>query len=75
MEHYQKALRIDSGHPSTHEYLGELYLDINQLDNAQRQLQELKKTCPLFGRCSEYNDLKQAIDNYRAKNSRSPASL
>jgi len=28
MEHYQKALKIDSNRRSTHEYLGELYLDI-----------------------------------------------
>jgi Flp pilus assembly protein TadD len=74
MDDYQKALKIDANHRSTHEYLGELYLDINQPDNAERQLQALKKTCPLLGKCSEYNDLKHAIDNYhKAKNSRSPA--
>ena len=35
MEHYQKALKIDSNHRSTHEYLGELYLDMNQPANAE----------------------------------------
>jgi Tfp pilus assembly protein PilF len=75
MEHYQKALKIDSNHRSTREYLGELYLDMNQPVNAERQLQALKKACPFFGKCAEYHDLKEAIDQYQANNSRSPGSL
>ena len=69
MEHYQKALRIDSNHRSTYEYLGELYLDMNQPGNAKKQLEALKKVCPLFGRCEEYDDLKLAIDRYKTDNS------
>ena len=67
MEHYQTALKIDSGHRSAHEYLGELYLDMNQLDNAEKQLAALKKACPFFGKCEEYEDLKKAIDSHKAK--------
>jgi Tfp pilus assembly protein PilF len=67
MEHYQTALKIDSGHRSAHEYLGELYLDMNQPDNADKQLASLKKACPFFGKCEEYEDLKKAIDGYKAK--------
>ena len=67
MEHYQTALKIDSGHRSAHEYLGELYLDMNQPDNAEKQLATLKKACPFFGKCEEFEDLKKAIDAYRAK--------
>ena len=67
MEHYQTALKIDSDHRSAHEYLGELYLDLNQLDNAEKQLVALKKACPFFGRCEEYDDLKKTIDAYKAK--------
>jgi Flp pilus assembly protein TadD len=67
MEHYQRALKIDANHRSAHEYLGELYLDMNQLDNAEKQLAALKKACPFFGKCEEYEDLKTAIDKYRAK--------
>jgi Flp pilus assembly protein TadD len=67
MEHYQTALKIDSNHRSAHEYLGELYLDMNQLDNAEKQLASLKKSCPFFGRCDEFDDLKKAIDAYKAK--------
>lgn len=67
MEHYQKALKVDANHRSAHEYLGELYLDMNQLDNAEKQLAALKKACPFFGKCEEYDDLKAAIDKYKAK--------
>jgi Flp pilus assembly protein TadD len=75
MEHYQKALKIDSNHRSTHEYLGELYLDMKQPANAEIQLQALKKACPFFGKCVEYDDLKEAIDKYKTNNSRSSAVL
>ena len=67
MEHYQAALKIDSSHRYAHEYLGELYLDMNQPDNADKQLVALKKACPMFGKCEEYEDLKKAIDAYKAK--------
>jgi Flp pilus assembly protein TadD len=67
MEHYQKALKIDANHRSAHEYLGELYLDMNQPANAEKQLQALKKACPFFGKCEEYEDLKEAIEKYKAK--------
>ena len=75
LEHYQMALKIDSSHRSTHEYLGELYLDMKQPANAEIQLQALKKACPFFGKCSEYDDLKEAIDKYKTNNSRSSAEL
>jgi tetratricopeptide (TPR) repeat protein len=67
MEHYQTALKIDASHRSAHEYLGELYLEMNQLANAEKQLAALKRVCPFFGKCEEYDDLKAAIDNYKSK--------
>jgi Flp pilus assembly protein TadD len=67
MESYQKALKLDPNHRYAHEYLGELYLDMNQLDNAEKQLVALKKACPFFGKCEEYDDLKKEIDGYKAK--------
>ena len=67
MEHYQTALKLDSNNRSAHEYLGELYLDLNQPDNAEKQLASLKKACPFFGKCEEFDDLKKAIDSYKAK--------
>jgi Flp pilus assembly protein TadD len=67
MEHYQRALKIDTSHRSAREYLGELYLDMNQLSNAEKELATLKKACPFFGKCEEYEDLKEAIEKYKAK--------
>ena len=67
MEHYQRALKLDSNHRYAHEYLGELYLDMNQPENAEKQLAALKKACPFFGKCEEFEDLKKAIDAYKAK--------
>ena len=65
MEHYQRALKIDGSHRSAHEYLGELYLEMNQPANAEKQLQALKKACPFFGKCEEYDDLKEAIEKFK----------
>ena len=73
LEQYQMALKIDAKHRSAHEYLGELYLDMKQSANAEAQLKALKKTCPLFGKCTEYHDLKEAIDRYKMNNVRLPA--
>jgi len=67
MEHYQTALKLDPDNRSAQEYMGELYLDMNQLANAEKQLVTLKKACPFFGKCEEYDDLKEAIDKYKAK--------
>ena len=65
MDSYQRALKIDANNRSALEYLGELYLDMNQPDNAEKQLVVLKKACPFFGKCEEYDDLKEAIEKYK----------
>jgi Flp pilus assembly protein TadD len=67
LEQYQLALKLDAKNRSAHEYLGELYLDMNQPDNAEKQLASLKSACPFFGKCEEYEDLKKTIDAYKAK--------
>jgi Tfp pilus assembly protein PilF len=67
MEHYQTALKIEPSHRNAQEYLGELYLDMNQPENAEKQLATLKKACPMFGKCEEFEDLKKAIDDYKTK--------
>ena len=66
LETYQKALRIDPEHRGANEYLGELYLQMDQLDLALERLKILDEDC-FFG-CGEYDKLKQAIQDYRAKN-------
>lgn len=60
-------MKLDANHRGAHEYLGELYLDMNQLDNAEKQLVALKKACPFIGKCEEYEDLKKSVDAYKAK--------
>jgi Flp pilus assembly protein TadD len=67
LEHYRTALKLDPNHRSAHEYMGELYLDMGQPANAEKQLQALKSACPWFGKCGEYEDLKEAIEKYKAK--------
>ena len=64
---YQMALKIEPKHRGANEYLGELYLQLGQLDNAQQRLQVLDDAC-FFG-CEEFDELEEAIEDYRSKNS------
>jgi Tfp pilus assembly protein PilF len=59
---YAEALRIDPKHRGAHEYLGEAYLQINDVAKAKEQLASLDKLCT-FG-CEEYSDLKQSLKKY-----------
>jgi hypothetical protein len=40
---------------------------MNQVANAEKELAALKKACPFFGKCEEYDDLKDAIEKHKAK--------
>ncbi len=62
--YYQKALAIDPKHKGAHEYLGELYLQMNDLAKAEEQLTILKGLCP--GGCEELEDLEADIADYKA---------
>ena len=64
---YQKALKIEPEHRGANEYLGELYLQLGQLDDALQRLQVLDDAC-FFG-CEEFDELEEAIENYRSKHS------
>ena len=66
MVNYQKALEIDPGHRGANEYLGELYLQLGQPEKAEERLKVLDDEC-FFG-CDEYDELKLAIENWRAEN-------
>ena len=66
LENYQKALQIDPEHRGANEYLGELYLILDQPDKAEERLEVLDREC-FFG-CEEYDELKQAIEDYRKQN-------
>ena len=63
-EHYREALRIKPKHRGANEYIGELYLDLGDLANAEAHLEVLDKSC-FFG-CREYTELKQAVNAYKA---------
>lgn len=54
---YAKALDFDPEHKGAHEYLGELYLKINDLPRAREQLAILERLCPKG--CEELDDLRQ----------------
>ena len=64
-DYYTMALKLDPRHRGAHEYIGELYLKKNELENAKEHLKHLDSIC-FFG-CEEYFDLKEAIENYEAQ--------
>ena len=63
LAHYQKAMEIDPKHLGAHEYMGEAYLMLDELANAETLLKRLDSFCT-FG-CQEHKMLKAAIDNYK----------
>ena len=66
LDYYQKALQVEPRHRGANEYLGELYLQMDRLDLALERLEVLDKAC-FFG-CEEFDELEQAIRDYRAQN-------
>lgn len=62
---YTKALAIDPDHKGAHEYVGELYLMMDNLAKAEEHLARLDRICT-FG-CEEYRDLKREIAEYKAR--------
>jgi tetratricopeptide (TPR) repeat protein len=65
LKYYRTALKIKPKHLGANEYLGELYLEMGKVDMAEERLAVLDKAC-FFG-CEEYEDLKGAIDDYKAR--------
>jgi len=57
---YLKALKLSPKHKGANEYLGELYVEIGQLEKAKQRLEVLEGICGTG--CEEYKDLKAAID-------------
>lgn len=62
--YYTKALDLNPRHRGANEYLGQLYLELNQPSKAKERLDVLDKSCT-FG-CDEYTSLKEAIEAYEA---------
>ena len=67
-KHYNEALRLDTSHRRAHEYLGEAYLMVGNLDKAKDHLQVLDRLC--FFPCEEYTMLKKAVADYEARQAR-----
>lgn len=57
--HYDEALRLDPKHLGAHEYIGDLYIKINQMALAEKQLQILEQLCNK--KCDEYAFLAEKI--------------
>jgi Flp pilus assembly protein TadD len=66
LDYYRQALQIKPKHRGANEYLGELYLRLGQLEQAEQRLAVLDKAC-FFG-CKEFDELEQAIAEYRRDN-------
>jgi Flp pilus assembly protein TadD len=62
-DHYKRALALDPRHRGAHEYIGEAYLLVGDLPNAEHHLAALRDICLLP--CEELDDLQRAIAAYR----------
>jgi len=63
-EHYHKALAIDPDHRNAHEYIGEAYLEVGDLEKAEEHLDRLGLICILG--CDQYDQLEEKVEMYRA---------
>ena len=63
-ENYNRALAINSKHWGANEYIGELYLELDQIDKAEEHLDRLGRAC--YFACGEYKELKAEVEQYKA---------
>lgn len=59
LTYYLKALDLKPDHKAAREYLGELFLDMGNVEKAKEQLAALDRLCPAG--CEERSDLQKAI--------------
>ena len=64
--HYTRALELNPKHKGALEYMGELYLTLNQLDKAEALQVRLDDVCWLG--CDELDQLNAAIADWKSKN-------
>ena len=62
---YEKALSLDPRHTGAMEYMGELYLTLDQPEQAKMLLAKLNKLCSF--NCKDRDALKKAIAAYEGK--------
>ena len=65
IKYYKAALQLSPRHRGAHEYIGEAYLMVNDLPNAEKHLAALRGICLLP--CEELDDLEKAVVAYKAK--------
>jgi Flp pilus assembly protein TadD len=63
--HYERALALNPRHRGAHEYIGEAYLLVDDVPNAQKHLAALREICLLP--CEELDDLQKAFTAYQAR--------
>lgn len=64
LQYYTRALALDPKSLGAHEYIGEAYLQLDRLGEAEQHLARLDSIC-VFG-CSEYRMLRAVITDYKA---------
>ena len=62
---YKRSIQLNPRHRGAHEYIGEAYLMVNDLANAEKHLAALRNICLLP--CEELADLEKAVKDYRAR--------
>ena len=65
LQHYKRAIALNARHGGGHEYIGEAYLIVNDLPNAERHLASLREIC-LLPR-EELADLEKAVQQYSSR--------
>lgn len=70
--YYQTALSLDPKHRGANAYLGELYLQLGDLESAEGRLAILDDLCT-FG-CEEYTVLKRSVADFKARGGPAPGN-
>jgi Flp pilus assembly protein TadD len=61
--HYKRAIELEPRHRGAHEYIGEAYLMVGDIANAEKHLAALRAICLLP--CEELTDLEKAFAKHR----------
>jgi tetratricopeptide (TPR) repeat protein len=67
-KYYKRAIELEPRHRGAHEYIGEAYLLVNDLPNAEKHLAALRSICLLP--CEELDDLERDVAAYKAKSAK-----
>lgn len=65
LKYYERALELNPEHLGAHEYIGELFVETNQMPRAKAHLEVLVRLCP--SGCEEREDLEKAIADAEKK--------